>query len=97
MALNVGKEVAALKRMADVLAESRRQREEAIGKLEVERRVLEREIGRHTADLRKLAGQNGAATDRKVKLVRHKQLRGCANIRALSFFKVCGIEIKIKC
>jgi site-specific DNA recombinase len=54
--------------LADVLAESRRQREEAIGKLEVERRALEREIGRHTADLRKLAGQDGAATDRMADL-----------------------------
>jgi site-specific DNA recombinase len=50
--------------LAETLAESRRQREEAIGKLEVERRTLERELHRHNADLRKLAGKDGLATDR---------------------------------
>ena len=50
--------------VADVLNESRRQREESLGKLEIERRTLEREIGRYAADIRKLAGQDGVATDR---------------------------------
>jgi site-specific DNA recombinase len=50
--------------VADVLNESRRQREESLGKLEIERRTLEREIGCYAADIRKLAGQDGVATDR---------------------------------
>jgi site-specific DNA recombinase len=50
--------------LAETLAESRRQREEAIGKLEVEKRALERELQRHNNELRKLAGKDGLATDR---------------------------------
>ena len=50
--------------LAETLTECRRQREEAIGKLEVEKRTLERELGRHNADLRKLIGKDGQATDR---------------------------------
>ena len=50
--------------LAETLAESRRQREEAIGKLEVEKRTLERELQRHNNELRKLAGKDGLATDR---------------------------------
>jgi site-specific DNA recombinase len=48
----------------ETLAECRRQREDAIGKLEVEKRTLERELGRHNADLRKLIGKDSQATDR---------------------------------
>ena len=48
----------------ETLAECRRQREEAIGKLEVEKRSLERELNRHNADLRRLIGKDGQATDR---------------------------------
>jgi site-specific DNA recombinase len=48
----------------ETLAECRRQREEAIGKLDAEKRTLERELGRHNADLRKLIGKDGQATDR---------------------------------
>jgi site-specific DNA recombinase len=54
--------------LAETLAESRRQREEAIGKLEVEKRTLERELQRHNNDLRKLAGKDGLATDRMADL-----------------------------
>ena len=50
--------------LAETLAASRRQSEEAIGRLEVEKRVLERELLRYGNDLRKLAGQDGLATDR---------------------------------
>ncbi len=53
--------------LADTLAECRRQREETIGKLEIEKRTLERELKRHNADLRELAGRggtNGVTTDR---------------------------------
>ena len=53
--------------LAETLAESRRQREDAIGKLEVEKRALERELHRHNAELRELAAKgrtNGVTTDR---------------------------------
>ena len=50
--------------LAETLAESRRQREEAIGKLEVEKRTLERELQRQNNELRNLAGKDGLATDR---------------------------------
>jgi len=50
--------------LAETLAESRRQREAAIGKLDVEKRALERELQRHNAELHKLAGKDGLATDR---------------------------------
>jgi len=65
--------------LADVLAESRRQHEEAIGKLETERRALERDTGRHGAELRKLAGQDGAATERMADL---QERLGAAERRA---------------
>jgi len=53
--------------LAETLEESRHQREEAIGKLEVEKRTLERELHRHNAELRDLAAKgrsNGVTTDR---------------------------------
>jgi len=50
--------------LAETLKESRHQREEAIGRLEAEKRALERELNRHNVELRKLAGQDGSATDR---------------------------------
>lgn len=53
--------------LAETLAESRRQREDTIGRLEVEQRTLERELHRHNAELRELAakgGGDGVATDR---------------------------------
>jgi len=50
--------------LAETLTECRRQREDAIGRLEVEKRTLERELQRHDAELRKLAGKDGQATDR---------------------------------
>jgi len=51
----------------ETLEESRRQREVAIDKLEVEKRTLERELHRHNAELRVLAAKgksNGVTTDR---------------------------------
>jgi len=53
--------------LAETLEESRRQREETIGKLEDEKRTLERELHRHNAELRDLAAKgrsNGVTTDR---------------------------------
>jgi len=50
--------------LAETLQESRHQREEAIGTLESEKRALERELNRHNAELRELAGKDGLATDR---------------------------------
>ena len=61
----IGKDIDLL---AETLKESRRQREEAIGKLEVETRTLQRELHRHNAELRELAGQDGLATDRMADL-----------------------------
>ncbi len=53
--------------LAETLEESRRQREEAIGKLEDEKRRLQRELHRHNTELRDLAAKgrtNGVTTDR---------------------------------
>ena len=50
--------------LAETLTESRRQRQEAIGKLEVEKRTLERQLQRFNNDLCNLAGKDGLATDR---------------------------------
>ncbi len=57
--------------LAETLEESRRQREEAIGKLEAERRALERGLSRDSRELRELAAQgsqDGAATARMADL-----------------------------
>ena len=54
--------------LAETLDQSRHQREEAIGELETEQRALERELNRHNGELRKLAGQDGLATDRMADL-----------------------------
>jgi site-specific DNA recombinase len=53
--------------LSDTLEESRRQREAAIGKLDTEKRSLERELKRYSTELRRLAstaGQDGLVTDR---------------------------------
>jgi site-specific DNA recombinase len=53
--------------LADTLEETRAQAKARIKDLEVEKRTLERDLGRHNAELRKLAGKvatNGTATDR---------------------------------
>jgi len=53
--------------LTETLEECLRQREETIGKLEVEKRTLERELHRHNTELRELAAQgrsNGVTTDR---------------------------------
>lgn len=55
----------------ETLTESRRQREEAIGKLEAEKRTLERELHHHNSELRKLAGKDGPPTDRLADLQDH--------------------------
>jgi len=54
--------------LAETLDESRRQREEAMGKLEAEKRALQRELSRCNTELRKLAGQDGLAADRMADL-----------------------------
>lgn len=53
--------------LAETLEEGRKQQETAIGKLNVEKRILERELKRYNTELRKLVtlpGQDGVATDR---------------------------------
>ena len=60
------------------------QREEAIGKLEVEKRTLERELQRHNNDLRKLAGKDGLDIIKPLIAQAHKYLRPGA-ILALEF------------
>jgi site-specific DNA recombinase len=53
--------------VAETLAESRRQREELMGKLQVEQRMLERELHRYNYELRELVAlgkSNGLTTDR---------------------------------
>ena len=71
--------------LAQTLDESRRQREEAIGKLEDEKRTLERELHRHNAELRELAAKgrsNGVTTDRmadvqdRIKLAEQRTTEG---------------------
>jgi len=60
----IGRDTALL---ADALEETRAQAKERIRDLEAERQGLERDLGRHNAELRKLAGRlakNGTATDR---------------------------------
>ena len=55
----------------ETLERSRQQREEAIGKLETEKRTLERDLHRHNSELRKLAAEakrDGVATDRMADL-----------------------------
>ena len=57
--------------VAETLEEARSEAQARIQSLESERRGLERELNRHNADLRKLAGQaneKGAATDRMADL-----------------------------
>ena len=55
----------------ETLTECRRQREDAIGRLETEKRSLERELARHTADLKSLIGENGPTSDRMADVQDH--------------------------
>ena len=50
--------------LAETLDESRSQREAAIGKLDAEKRGLERELQRHNSELRKLAAKTDQPADR---------------------------------
>ena len=68
--------------LAETLEEARAQAKTRIKELEVERRGLERDLGRHSTELRKLAGRvatNGTATDRMADLqdrIRTAEQRG---------------------
>jgi site-specific DNA recombinase len=64
----IGKDKALL---AETLEEARAQAKERIKELEAERRGLQRDLGRHNTEMRKLAGRlatNGTATDRMADL-----------------------------
>lgn len=74
--------------LAETLAESCRQREEAIGKLEVEKRTLERELHRHSAELRKLAGKDGPATDHMADIQDRNPFRWFAGSFILRFLSL---------
>jgi site-specific DNA recombinase len=58
---DIGKDPALV---AEVLGDGRRQRETAIGRLEIEKRALERELRQCGMEQRKLAGMNGIGADR---------------------------------
>jgi site-specific DNA recombinase len=68
--------------LAETLKETRAQGQARITELEAERRGLERDLGRHNAEMRKLAGHlatNGTATDRVADLqdrIRAAEQRG---------------------
>ncbi len=99
----IGKDTALL---AETLGESRRQREEAIGKLEDEKRTLERELHRHNAELRDLAAKgrtNGVTTDRmadvqdRIKIVEERTTEVREQIVALSRELVDAREVGEAC
>ena len=92
--------------LAETLDESRRQREEAIGKLETEKRTLERELHRHNAELRELAAKgktNGVTTDRmadvqdRIKLAEQRTTEVREQIVALSRELVDAREVGEAC
>ena len=92
--------------LAETLEESRRQREEAIGKLEDENRTLERELHRHNAELRELAAKgrtNGVTTDRmadvqdRIKIAEQRTTEVREQIVALSRELVDAREVGEAC
>jgi len=89
--------------LAETLGESRRQHEEAVGQLEDEKRRLDRELHRHEAELRKLAGQDGSATDRmadiqdRIRTAQRRAREVRAQIEALSRELVDGQEVGGAC
>jgi len=92
--------------LAETLDESRRQREEAIGKLEVEKRTLERELHRHNDELRELAAKgrsNGVTTDRmadvqdRIKIAEQRTTEVREQIVALSRELVDAREVGEAC
>jgi len=92
--------------LAETLEESRRQREEAIGKLEDEKRTLERELHRHNAELRELASKgqtNGVTTDRmadvqdRIKIAEQRTTEVREQIVALSRELVDAREVGEAC
>jgi len=92
--------------LAETLEESRRQREEAIGKLEDEKRTLERELHRHNAELRDLAAKgrtNGVTTDRmadvqdRIKIAEQRTTEVREQIVALSRELVDAREVGEAC
>jgi site-specific DNA recombinase len=92
--------------LAETLEESRRQREEAIGKLEDEKRTLERELHRHNTELRELAAKgrtNGVTTDRmadvqdRIKIAEQRTTEVREQIVALSRELVDAREVGEAC
>jgi len=92
--------------LAETLDESRRQREEAIGKLEDEKRTLERELHRHNTELRELAAKgrtNGVTTDRmadvqdRIKIAEQRTTEVREQIVALSRELVDAREVGEAC
>jgi len=92
--------------LAETLEESRRQREEAIGKLENEKRTLERELHRHNTELRELAARgrtNGVTTDRmadvqdRIKIAEQRTTEVREQIVALSRELVDAREVGEAC
>jgi site-specific DNA recombinase len=92
--------------LAETLEESRRQREDAIGKLEDEKRTLERELHRHNAELRELAAKgrtNGVTTDRmadvqdRIKIAEQRTTEVREQIVALSRELVDAREVGEAC
>ena len=92
--------------LAETLEESRRQREEAIGKLEDEKRTLQRELHRHNAELRELAAKgrtNGVTTDRmadvqdRIKIAEQRTTEVREQIVALSRELVDAREVGEAC
>jgi site-specific DNA recombinase len=92
--------------LAETLEESRRQREEAIGKLEDEKRTLQRELHRHNTELRELAAKgrsNGVTTDRmadaqdRIKIAEQRTTEVREQIVALSRELVDAREVGEAC
>ena len=72
----IGKDPALL---TETLEETRAQAQARIKELEAERRGLERDLGRHNAELRQLSGSNGTAADRMADIqdrIRDAEQRG---------------------
>ena len=90
----------------ETLAECRRQREEVIGKLEVEKRTLDRELRRHNAELREMAGsgeRDGVALARmadvqdRIRTARQRATEVSEQIAALSRELVDAREVGEAC
>jgi site-specific DNA recombinase len=92
--------------LAETFEESRRQHEEAVGKLEVEKHTLERELHRHNTQLRELAAagrSNDVTTDRmadvqdRIRLAEQRTAEVRNQILALSRELVDASEVSQAC